>query len=109
MPLVEVDGCVYDEDQFRHSHGFKKLDPLSRETIVNHIHLSGEARDAKAERQIQLWIAELRTRWPEHEFRIYRHLDEDEVTIRFHMVRPGVPNWCESGVEIIEIGPYSQG
>ncbi len=101
MPLVEVDDCIYDEDQFRHSYGFEKLDQIGREAFVNHLHLTGDSRETKAKRIIQSWIAELRAKWPEREFRIYRHSDEDEVTIRFHMVRQGVPNWCESGPKLL--------
>jgi len=37
-------------------------------------------------------------------FRIYRDLKSDEVIIRFHMARRGLPNWCDEGIEIIVVG-----
>jgi hypothetical protein len=104
--LVEVDGCVFDAEQLRLSRGFESLDPVGREAFVNHMHLAGAERAAAVERVISSWAAEMRARWPEQEFRIYRHVVPDEVTIRFHMVRPGLPNWCEDEnlVEVIVVG-----
>jgi len=101
MALIEVDGCVYDEEQFAYFNGYARLDPVGREAFVNHTHVSGDDRAEAAERIIQGWSAEMRLRWPGLTFRIYRHVEADEVTIRFHVVRPGVPSWCERGVEVI--------
>jgi hypothetical protein len=108
VPLVEVDGCVYDAEQLGLSHGYESLDPIGREAFVNHRHLSGEGREAAAEQVIRSWVAELRVRWPSREFRIYRQFEACEVTVRFHMPRPGVPNWCECGIEVIGVGPEAE-
>jgi len=104
MALVEVEGCVFDAGQLRLSHGYERLDPVGREAFVNHLHLTDDDRVAAAERVIQSWAAEMRAQWPRRAFRIYRQVEEDEVTIRFHMVRPGLPNWCEDGVEVMMVG-----
>lgn len=32
------------------------------------------------------WVAEMQARWPGHTFRIYRTVEPDEVTIRFHLI-----------------------
>jgi hypothetical protein len=104
VALVEVEGCVYDERQFALSHGYEALDPVAREAFVNHVHLASADRAAMAERLIGSWAAEMRDRWPGRVFRIYRQVEADEVIVRFHVVRPGVPDWCESGIEIITVG-----
>jgi hypothetical protein len=102
--LVEVDGCVYDADEFRRSGGYEREDPVGREAFVNHMHLNGDDRAAEAARVIAAWEAAMREGWPGRKFRIYRQVEAHEVTIRFHMVRPGVPNWSEEGIEIIVVG-----
>jgi hypothetical protein len=109
--LVEVGGCVFDEELLRLSRGFESLDPVGREAFVNHLHLAGADRAAAAERVISSWAAEMRARWPEQEFRIYRHVVPDDVTIRFHMVRSNLPNWCEDEglVEVIVVGGREAG
>jgi len=101
--LVEVDGCVYDKEQLARSHGHGDLDPVAREAFVNHVHIGGPERSKRAEEIIAHWSAEFRSRWPGLVFRIYRQVDRDEVVVRFHTVRDGVPNWAEEGVEIIEV------
>ena len=105
MALVEVDGCIYDELCFRSSHGFESLDPVGREAFVNHLHINGDDRHDIAGRTIEAWAVEMRSRWPDREFRIYRHSAPGEIVIRFHLVRPGILNWCEEeeGDEIITI------
>jgi hypothetical protein len=103
MALVEVDGCIYDEQQLRSSHGFESLDPVAREAFVNHLHVSGDDRLAIAGRIVDEWAAEMRRRWPDREFRIYSDLRPNEVLVRFHLVRPGIPNWCDVGLEIITV------
>jgi hypothetical protein len=95
MPLIEVGGCVFEAEQFGLSHGFESLDLVGREAFVNHLHLAGEDRILAAERIIGSWVAEMRSRWPDRTFRIYRQVEADEVTFRFHLVRPSLPNWCE--------------
>jgi hypothetical protein len=45
----------------------------------------------------------MRSRWPDRTFRIYRQVEADEVTFRFHLVRPSLPNWCEKEIEIITV------
>ncbi len=104
MPLVQVEGCVFDVEQFGLSHGYESLDRIGREAFVNHLHLSGEGREVAADEILLSWAAEMRAQWPTREFRISRQADADEVTIRFHMVRPGLPNWCEGGTEVIVVG-----
>lgn len=106
MGLVEVDECVFDDEQLSLSRGFESLDPVGREAFVNHMHLAGADRAAAANRVIASWAVEMRARWPEREFRVYRHVAPGEVTIRFHMVRPGLPNWCEDEdlVEVLVVG-----
>ncbi len=103
MALVEFDGCIYDEQQLRSSHGFESLDPVGREAFVNHLHLSGDDHLATAGRIVDGWAAELRRRWPDWEFRIYRDRRPNEVLVRFHLVRLGIPNWCEEALEIITV------
>lgn len=104
MSLVEIDGCVFDAEQLGMSHGFESLDLVGREAFVNHRHFDSADRAAAAERLIALWTQELFAKWPSHTFRIYRKIEPDEITVRFHMVRPGVPNWCENGIEILVVG-----
>ncbi|HEY2784812.1 MAG TPA: hypothetical protein VGJ05_07540 [Fimbriiglobus sp.] len=104
MSLVEIDGCVYDAEQLGRSRGYESLDPIGREAFVNHLHLSGDGREAAAEHVIRAWAAEMRARWADRRFRIYRQSEACEVTIRFHMVRLGVPDWCEGGIEVIVVG-----
>lgn len=104
MALAEVGECILDTDQLRLSHGFEGLDPIGREAFVNHLHLSAADRIAAAERIIRAWVAEMKARWPDREFRIYRHVEAHEVTIRFHMVRAGQSNWCEDGIELLIVG-----
>jgi hypothetical protein len=103
MALIEVKGCIYDEGEFRKSHGYESFDPVGREAFVNHIHLEGTDRETVATSVIALWTTEMCSRWPTRTFRIYRQVETDEVTIRFHMVRPDWPNWCEDGIEIITV------
>jgi hypothetical protein len=103
MALVEVDACIYDELQLARSFGFESLDPVGREAFVNHMHINGEGRHGIADRIIESWAAEMRSRWPGQTFRIYKDSPPDEVIIRFHRVRPGISNWCEEGVEIIMV------
>lgn len=104
MALVEVDGCIFDAEQLKLARGFESLDPVGREAFVNHLHLSGEDRVAVSECVIRSWIEEMKARWPGRVFRIYRQVELEEVTIRFHTVRLDLPNWCESGVEVIVVG-----
>src|SRR4051794_31395340 len=80
MTLVEVDGCIFDKQQLALSHGFDDLDPVARETLVNHIHLDGDDRQAVADRFIRSWAAEMCSRWPDRTFRILR--GPNKMTIR---------------------------
>ena len=104
MALVEVEGCIFDEQQLGLSHGFEALDPVAREAFVNHIHIGGEDREAVADLIIQSWAADMRSRWPDRAFRIYRHSESSEVVIRFHVVRSGLLNWSEGIEDVVEIG-----
>jgi hypothetical protein len=103
MALIEVHGCVFDSAQLGQSHGYESLDPIGREAFVNHMHLTGTDRTTAADRFIAGWAAEMHAQWPERTFRIYRVTEPNEVTIRFHLVRPGSANWCEPGVECVEV------
>ena len=100
---MEVDGCIFDAEQLGLSHGYEMLDPVSREAFVNHMHFTADDREAAAARVIGSWMDEMKARWPDRQFRIYRQSEVHEVTIRFHLVRPGVPNWCEEGVKVITV------
>ena len=103
MALVEVDGCIFDEQQLGLAHGFESLDPVAREAFVNHLHISGDDRLVIADRIVRFWTVEMQFRWPGRAFRIYMQFEPSEVFIRFHTVRPGLPHWCDSGLDIIEI------
>jgi hypothetical protein len=106
--LIEVGGCVFDSAQLARSRGYESLDPIGREAFVNHVHLTGTGRTDAADRMIAGWVAEMEARWPGRGFRIYRAAQPAEVTIRFHVIRPGSANWCElgaEGVEVITVGP----
>jgi hypothetical protein len=103
VSLAEVGGCIFDEKRICVSRGHESLDPVAREAYVNHLHLAGPDRVPVAWAIIESWAAEMRIRWTQRTFRIYRQTEADEITIRFHAVRPGLPNWCEDGIEIITI------
>jgi hypothetical protein len=106
--LVEIDRCIFDCAQLRLSRGYESLDPVGREAFVNHLHLTGDERAGAADEVIAGWSDEMRARWPSRTFRIYRVVEPDEVTVRFHAVRPGLVDWCEGGLEgmeVITIGP----
>lgn len=103
MALIEIGDCVFDQKQFGFSHGFKELDPVAQEAFVNHLHLAGEDAAAEANRIIESWTSEMRLHWPTRTFRIYRQIEAIEITIRFHLVRADLPNWCEQGIEIITV------
>jgi hypothetical protein len=105
MTLVELDDGIYDVRLLGLAHGFEALDPIAREAFINHTHIDGDDRLSIAERIIESWAGEMRARWPGCGFRIYRQIGPEEVTIRFHRVRAGVANWCEEGIEVIEVGP----
>ncbi len=104
MPLVEVGECVFDARLLEQSHGFEVLDAVGQEAYVNHTHITGKDADRGANRIIESWAAEMRECWPQRRFRIYRQTQETDVTIRFHQVRDGMPNWCEQDIEIITVG-----
>src|SRR5262249_13477001 len=95
--------CVFDERQYELSHGFESLDPIAQEAFVNHLHVSGGNAADDAKRIVESWVTEMRARWPNTEFRIFREVQPSEITIRFHVVRPGLANWCEQGIEIITV------
>jgi len=103
VALIEIDDCVFDREQYDLSHGLEALDPVGRGAFVNHLHLSGQNASLEADRIIQSWIREMRLRWPGRTFRIYRQVESSEITIRFHLVRPGLPNWCEQDIEITTV------
>ena len=99
--LIQVGDCIYDAEQFPHSHGFESLDPVGREAFVNHIHVSGDDRDQVADQIVRDWKAIMLSDWPDQTFRIYRHKIDDEIILRFHSVRPGVANWYDGDEGLI--------
>lgn len=101
--LIQIGECIFDEEQYELSHGFDKLDSVGKEAFVNHIHFDELDRIELVDAKIAAWVRETKSKWPQQRFRIYRHVESDEVTIRFHLVRKQVPNWCDSGLEIIEV------
>ncbi len=107
--LIEIDACVFDQDELVGAHGYERLDSIGKEAFVNHIHFNGANRQKEALDKVASWTREMKRKWPMKSFRIYRQVDADEITIRFHMVRGNLPNWAESGLEIIEIGAEQAG
>ena len=103
MALIEIGECIYDATLFDKSHGFELLDAVAREAFVNHLHVTGDNAALEASRIIESWVTEMRLRWPGRTFRIYRQNEATEVTIRFHVVRTDLPNWCEQGIEILTV------
>ena len=83
------------------------MDPVGREAFVNHMHFTA-SDEAAAAGVIESWATELGARWPDRQFRIYRHVEDGEVIVRFHMVRQGVPNWCDVGVEVTVVSGVSR-
>ena len=107
--LIELDGCVFDQDELTCTPGLQLGDPIDDEAFVNHIHFDGADRQKAAAEKVATWISEMKQKWPAKSFRIYRQVDPDEITIRFHMVRENAPTWADSGLEIIEVGPKQPG
>jgi hypothetical protein len=103
MPLTQVGECIFDAGLLNQSHGYESLDPVAREAFVNHLHITGNDAVDEAQRIIESWMSDMRQHWPTRTFRIYRHTDSAEVTIRFHTVRNELANWCEQGVEIMTV------
>lgn len=105
MRIIEVNQCFFDEEQLRKSHGFQELDSVGKEAFVNHIHFDEENFKNEAQRKIDGWVNDMTKNWPKRFFKIYRHEDENEISIRFHLVREIEVDWCEpcAEVEIIEI------
>ena len=104
--LVRSGDCVFDREQLSHSFGYQELDAVGQEAFVNHIHFEGENREHQAKELVQGWIEELREKWPRDRFRIYWCEDESEITVRFHRVHEGMPNWYDSGsphVRVIDV------
>ena len=104
--LIESHRCVFDRELLSNSHGYGELDLVGQEAFVNHVHFMGLNRESQAKELVQIWSEELRAKWPHDRFRIYWHEDDSEITVRFHRVREGMPNWYESGlpnVQVIEV------
>ena len=105
--LIEIDGCVFDRKCLSGSFGFKSLDPVGQEAFVNHVHFDTPDRKQQAESRLLFWESEMKSQWPDREFRVYVQEEPDEITIRFHQVRFGISNWCEAseqGITIETIG-----
>ena len=101
--LVEINGCVFLAEELRHSHGYERLDDIGKEAFVNHVHIEGNGHRPKSDAWVKRVSEALRQGWPGQRFRIYRQSEKRETIMRFHKVRESKPNWCESGVEIIEV------
>jgi hypothetical protein len=98
--LVQVGQCIFDDEQLKVSHGFIDLDDIGKEAFVNHIHFSEGDSEQDAEDKINVWVSEMKENWPNRLFKIYRHRQDSEVTIRFHLARKDEADWCEPCVEI---------
>lgn len=94
---------MFDGDQLALSHGHDHLDAVAREAFVNHVHFTGPERRSEANRLVDSWRSQLNSGWPGATFRIYWVTTPGEVTVRFHRVREGLPNWADEGVEVIEV------
>lgn len=102
--MLEIIGdCIFDSELLKHAHGFESLDAIGQEAFVNHIHFDGKNRVSESDSKIAEWIKEIRANYSDSSFRIYKQVEADEITIRMHMVRPGVANWADDGIDIIEI------
>ena len=101
--LIEQDGCIFDSEQLPLSHGYESLDPVAQEAFVNHIHFDETDRELLAQELADQWERDMRAYWPAAEFRIYIHRTEDEIIVRCHRVRPGVPDWASPGVPDLRV------
>lgn len=101
--LIEQNGCIFDEEQLALSHGYEDLDPVGKESFVNHVHFEGRNRANEAMSLIEEWERQLKDQWPQHIFRLYIRAEPEEVTLRFHMVRNGVSNWYDGDDEELEV------
>lgn len=101
--LIQIEECIFDQSELQGAHGFEELDPVGKEAFVNHIHFEGKNRRQESEGIIQGWIKEMKAKFPRKTFRIYKNVGRREITIRFHVVREGVPNWADSCDGIQEI------
>ena len=97
--LIEKDRCIFEESQIELSHGYEGFDEIAKEAFVNHIHIDSDDREPVSNKIIKSWSNEMKAKWPGKIFRIYRQIEEDKITIRFHFVKNGQPNWCDSGTE----------
>jgi hypothetical protein len=98
--LEKIGNCIFDAELYKQSHGFECLDAIGQVAFVNHIHYTGKNRVTESESKIAEWIKEIQIKYNDSSFRIYKQVEADEITIRMHMVRPGVANWMEDGIEI---------
>jgi len=101
--LVEIDGCIFDKRQFKKSHGFEQMDSVGKEAFVNHVHLNGHNKERDAQALINSWTEEMKSKWLGKKFKIYKQIEPHEIILRFHIVREDEPDWCDSGLEIIEV------
>jgi hypothetical protein len=101
--LIEHNGCIFDKAQLAVSGGYQAFDFVEQEAFVNHIHFDELDREVNARQLVELWEHEVKSKWPSRAFRIYVHEAEEEITVRFHQVRSGLPNWCERESEELKI------
>ena len=104
--LIESNGAIFVRDQIAKSHGHDGMDLVGQEAFVNHALFSGADFQTMAENTIETWKYEMKRYWHGKVFRIYRQVSQDEIILRFHLVREGVPNWCddpEPSLEIINV------
>ena len=101
--LTEMDGAVFDRAQLALSHGYEALDAVGQEAFVNHVHFGGPGRTARANSLVSTWRECMQACGRGRTFRVYTHRKRGEIIVRFHVVRAGVPNWCEPGDESIDV------
>lgn len=101
--LIERNGCFFDEAELENSHGYERLDPVGQEAFVNHIHLDGPDREISAMNVIDAWKVEMRAKWPNAVFKIYLHRKDEELIVRFHRHRSGIPDWADGGSDLLII------
>jgi hypothetical protein len=101
--LIELNDCIFDQDQLSHSFGYENLDPVGQEAFVNHVHFSGINFQEHSRMLMAAWENEMETKWSNFVFRIYLQQGANENTLRFHRVRQGIPNWYKDEGENIII------
>lgn len=104
--IIKKRGRYLVATQQKISHGYENLDAVGIESFINHMHLWGKNRNKQCQEIIQDWIFQFISKWPQETFRIYRHFDKNEITIRFHAQRTTCPNWSEDTNGLIIVSGF---